>query len=360
MESLLFLLLVPLLVSGGVWLVFRSRLEQNAHIAIGVIGIVIVLVGYFGVMLHNRSDTEIWNGEITKKYSEHVSCEHSYSCNCRTDKKGSTTCDTCYLHSYDVDWMLENTAGNDIRIRRVDSQGTTEPPRYTQAKVGDPVAQSHEFTNYIKGAEESLFNTRASKKVFLQYASVIPKYPDGIYDYYKLHRTLAVGQVPMPDEQLHAWDDQLARMLRSLGPRKQVNAILVLTAIQDPRFAEALRVAWLGGKKNDVVVVVGTQTYPKIDWVRVFSWTDNDTFKIQLADAIQDQGTLNPVDTTALIAGWINRDFQRKHMKDFGYLAWESMPSMTACVIIGVLDLVAMFGMVYVFLNKPLRRQYRY
>jgi hypothetical protein len=211
------------------------------------------------------------------------------------------------------------------------------------------------------GAKDSLFNTESQKTLIAKYKSMLPEYPDNIYDYYKIRRVLTVGNVPMDDIHLNAWNQQLSLMLRPLGPRKQVNVIIVLTTVQDPNFANALKAYWLGGKKNDVVVVIGTANYPKVDWARVVSWTDNQTFKVQLADALQDKGTLDPVDTTALIGGWVNRDFQRKHMKDFNYLAWESTPSMAACVIIAILSVFATAGGIVLVLNKtPRRRRYRY
>jgi hypothetical protein len=359
MESLLYLLALSGGFTAGALFWHRKKFERAALIVLAVVGPLVVLIGYGGVLFHNRVDTEVWNGEVTKKYSEHVSCEHSYSCNCRTQGK-TTTCDTCYEHDYDVDWKVENTAGDDIKIRRIDAQGLYEPPRWSQIHIGDPVAQTHRFINYVMGAKDSLFNTREQKTLIGTYKSMIPSYPDGIYDYYKIRRVLLVGNVPMNELTLNAWNQQLALMLRPLGPRKQVNVILVLTTVQDPNFANALRAAWLGSKKNDVVAVIGTSHYPTVDWVRVFSWSDNEAFKIQLADAIQDKGTLDPVDTTTLIGGWVNRDFQRKHMKDFSYLAWESTPSMSACVIIALLSLAATAGGIVLFLNKPRRRRYRY
>ncbi|BDD79679.1 hypothetical protein [Burkholderia phage FLC9] len=361
MESLLLLLALSGGFSFGVTMWARKHIERRVLIALFLIGPIVTLAGYGGVLFHNRIDTEIWNGEITKKVREEVSCEHSYECNCSTDKDGRKTCSTCYEHNFDVDWKLENNAGNDIKIRRVDRQGIDEPPRWSQAQVGDPVAQDHYFVNYVMGAKDSLFNNQDAQTAFKQFKPLIPEYPDNVYDYYKLKRVLLVGNVPMDDLKLNAWNQQLALMLRPLGPEKQVNVIIVLTSVQDPNFANALRTAWLGGKKNDVVVVIGTADYPKVNWARIVSWTDNETFKVELADAIQDKGTLDPVDTTTMIGGFIVKDFHRKHMKDFNYLAWESAPTIGTCAIIAICSLLATAIAFYVFLNKtPRRRHYRY
>jgi hypothetical protein len=362
MESLLLLLAISGGFSASIFFWHRKKFEDFRHLlAVALVGPFVVLAGYTGVLIHNRVDTEVWNGEVTKLVREQVPCEHDYKCNCRTDKDGRTTCDTCYEHDFDVDWKVENTAGDDIKIRRVDRQGIIPPPRWLSIHIGDAVAQTHYFVNYVMGAKDSLFNNRDAQTAFLRFKPMIPDYPDNVYDYYKIRRVLLVGNVPMDDLKLNAWNQQLPLMLRALGPRKQVNVIIVLTTVQDPNFANALKTAWLGGKKNDVVVVVGAADYPKVSWARVFSWTDNETFKIELADAIQDHGTLDPVDTPEMIGGFILKDFNRKHMKDFKYLAWESAPSISACTIIAILSLLATMAAFFVCLTKaPRRHHYRY
>lgn len=362
MESLLYLLAISGGFTAGAVYWHRKKFDPKPLVFLSVIGPLVVVLGYAIVLVNNRMDTEIWNGQVTKLVREEVPCDHSYQCNCRTDKDGRTTCDTCYEHEYDVDWKLENTAGKDIEIERVDRQGIIAPPRWSSTHVGDAVAQAHYFVNYVMGAKDSLFSNTNAQAAFKQFQSQIPDYPDHVYDYYKLKRVLLVGTVPIDDLKLNAWNEQLPLLLRALGPEKQVNVIIILTTVKDPNFANAVRTAWLGGKKNDVVVVVGAEDYPKVSWARVFSWTDNEAFKVELADAIQDKGTLDPVNTTEMIGGFILKDFSRKHMRDFNYLAWESTPSMSACVIIAILSLLATGASVIVFLNldRPVHRHRRY
>lgn len=85
----------------------------------------------------NTHDVEVWNGRVAKKYSERVSCEHSYQCHCRQECSGSgknrscsEVCDTCYEHSYDVSWRVVTTNSEMITIARVNRQGTQEPGRW--------------------------------------------------------------------------------------------------------------------------------------------------------------------------------------------------------------------------------------
>ena len=113
---------------------------------------IVYAVGYSNKI----TDQEIYNGEVTGKEKTRVSCEHSYSCNCRESCSGSgstrscsTTCDTCYEHSYDVDWRVK-TSVHEFNIQRINRQGTQEPPRWTKVTVGQPTAFVYKFTNYIR------------------------------------------------------------------------------------------------------------------------------------------------------------------------------------------------------------------
>src|SRR5579863_496186 len=106
MINFLLLMLLPLLVSGGFLYYFKR--EESWKDFLLQVGIVAVITG-IGLGLaywQGTADTEIWDGQVTNKYSAHVSCEHSYSCNCytTTDSKGNTEehCSTCYEHAYDV------------------------------------------------------------------------------------------------------------------------------------------------------------------------------------------------------------------------------------------------------------------
>ena len=65
--------------------------------------------------------------------------------------------------------------------------------------------------------------------------------------------------------------------------------------------------------KNDVVVVMGTPSYPRIDWVQVLSWTDVELFKVQLRDELMDlnykffkvnPAVLNPIFGVAVDSTW--------------------------------------------------------
>lgn len=274
----------------------------------------------FGARFSVTADTEIINGAVTGKHYDRVSCSHSYQCNCRTVTTGSgknattsTECDTCYEHHYDVNWVIDTTVG-DIGVDRIDRQGINTPPRWEQALAGQPVAKTHIFTNYIKGAESTLFKHTT---VLEKFDDKLPTYPDSIYDLHYINRVLTSG-VNMPNAT--DYNDKLATILKELGPQKQANIILVFTVVTDKQYVEALKNKWLGGKKNDVIVVISTPDGKNINWAEVVSWTDKQLFKVTLRDDIQALPTLSPDTLIPVIEKDVYRMFDRKHMKDFEYL----------------------------------------
>lgn len=327
-------MLALLLVFPLVW-PFVAKVLWQHEITLGemalnlVVGAVVVLVGWAGARYSQTADLEVLNGQLTSKTSEHVSCSHTYRCHCRNvctgtgkNRSCSESCETCSEHAYDVDWTLHTTVG-DIDIDRVDRRGLDEPPRWTKAVVGDPVAQTHTFTNYIKAAPDSLFNAAAQTTLLARYGATVPEYPNHVYDIHYVNRVLAVG-VQVPD--LADWNQELAMRLRTLGSAKQVNWIVLLTNQTDPMWADAVAAKWLGGKKNDVVVVLGTPEYPKVQWASVISWTDKELFKVQLRDDLARLPAAGRKEVFDLLEQHTKASFERKPGKDFSYLASRIEP----------------------------------
>lgn len=320
---------------------------------------------YFAGAYAQTADAEVWNGNVTGKHPAKTSCSHSYSCNCRTVYRpptcsggksyscsggGSTTiCDTCYEHSYDVNWVIESNIGS-WNVDRVDSQGLQEPQRFTIVKQGDPVSSTRSYTNYIKGAPDSLFHAYAG--IAQQYQNVIPEYPLAIYDMYKLNHAVVIGNVPVPE--IDKWNYELAMMNGRVGPSKQVNILVVFTNVSNQKFLYALESAWLGGKKNDVIVVIGTSKYPTIDWVGVTSWTDKQLFKVQLRDEIFSQKQIDRTQLLAAIERTVLSSYNRKPMADFEYLKYEIEPPTWVLILSIVLGSVCAVALAFVFRDKEL------
>ena len=351
MNITLVLLLLLAIILPGIVYAFNRKIEWQFLVGSIAIGLAISAGAFYAGKAGKTLDVEVWNGEVTGKEQVQVSCSHSYSCNCTTSTtcsgsgsnrscSTSTSCQTCYEHSHDYDWVVHSNIG-DVDIDRVDRQGVHTPGRWAAVQKGEPFAKEHMYTNYIKGAPESVLNVAqhlASKPA--QFANMIPAYPHHVQDYYRLNRALTVG-VPVPD--LQQWSNDISTMLKQLGPQKQANVITVFVNTADPSYEYALRSAWLGGKKNDIVVIIGTTEYPKIDFIRVMSWTDKEIFKVKLRDTLQEMETIDREKFIEAIRLTTLEDFKRKSMKDFEYLDNEIDPP-DWVVILAVILLVAING----------------
>lgn len=351
MQALLLLLLFPLVwpfVAKAIW----KRDVSWKEVGINIVIVVMLVSGvWYAGRWAKTADTEVWNGEVTGKEKVWTSCEHSYPCNpypCNCDKNGCSTCwHTCYEHANDWNWTVRTNIGN-VNIARIDRRGSKEPPRFTQVKLGEPVSLTYPFTNYIKAVPESLFHAKGGNESFL---SLVPPYPLTVYDYFHVDRVLAAG-VNVPD--LAQWNRELPLILRDLGPKKQANVVILFVNTADQNYVYALEKAWLGGKKNDIVLVVGTSQYPKIDWVHVMSWTKEELFKINLRESVKSLGTVDRDQVLKHVHDETLSSFQRRHMKEFEYLKYSIEPPTWVTVLAALLAIGGSVGLsIYFKENDP-------
>ncbi len=338
---LLFVLLAFFLSQKIVWQELLLTVAAQAVVAGAAAGI---------CYLANTSDTEIWNGTVMRKAQVEVSCSHSYPCNCRESCSGSgkdrfcsTVCDTCYLHSNDWDWRVWLSTGGEVNIDRVDSQGSDMPARFNRVVIGEPVAEERSYTNYIKASPDSLFRHQGLAQ---KYASSLPSYPGHVYDYYRLDRVVQVG-THVPD--LAQWNLDLARLNADLGSYRQANIILVLVQHRPDEYFDALEEKWIGGKKNDVVLVVSVDSDRKPEWARVMAWTVNPIFKVKLRDAIMAAPILERWTAIDALRSTITDYHHRKPMAEFQYLAASITPSGAEWTVTLLVGFLVAFGLTWLF-----------
>lgn len=331
------LLFISVIINKLIWKEQITIVEMGCNFLA-----MLVLLGIFwGVSISSGlRDTEILNGEVVDKKKERVGCRHSYSCNCITTCSGgknitcSTICQTCYEHSFDNDWTVKSNLGN-FFINTLDSQGLKEPPRWTEVKIGDPVSKEHDFNNYIKASETSIFG----KKITLSKEELkeLPTYPNKVFDYYKINRIFDLAGV-LSAEELTLANQSLSEVLKTSGFQRQANAVIILTN-KSEEFALKLLENWYGGKKNDVIIVIGLNA-KEIDWVRIHSWSLHSIFDVKLRDAILDLKTLEMPKIISEIQQELNENYVRRSFKEFEYLRWQIMPSDTALWIFIALSLI--------------------
>ncbi len=343
------LMLIPLIIgiAGLFW--SRGRITIKEFLALEAVSLAVVGLGFLVARWTSTADTELWSGRVTDKKQVWVSCSHSYPCHphpCMCDGKGhcSTCWDTCYQHSNDWDWDLFTSNDETITIDRIDRRGSNEPPRWTQARVGDPTAVQHRFTNYIKAHPESVLRLDGSMEAFKE---LVPEYPIDIRDYHYADRFLSPG-LSIPNGNL--WNDDLQQLNADLGKKKEVNIIVVVARTNDSAYQYALEEAWIGGKKNDLVVIMGITEYPAIDWISVMSWSQAENLKVELRDEIKSLGAIDHRDEVInAIRMMVDKKFVRRNMDDFKYLMAGAQPGSVGTIVLFILGVTCSSGLAYFF-----------
>ncbi len=351
--SFLLFLIFPLLVSLGAFLFFKGITWKE----FGLLIIAELIVAGSSVVIvynMNTSDNETWNGWVTNKKKEWTSCSHSYDCNCRDEESCSGSennrscssyreCDTCYEHSNDWNWKVFTSNRETLEIDRIDRQGADTPPRWASIRIGDPTAQTHSYTSYIKASPDSLFRHQGLAE---KYTNKIPKYPGEVYDYYHINRLVTQG-LSVVDPR--AWNEGLEKINSDLGAKKQANMIVVLTTEGDSWYY-ALEQSWIGGKKNDVILVIGMDASSgKPQWAQVMCWTTAKIFEIKLRDAVMALPSITPEATLQVMHDNVNQYFKRKPMKDFEYLQASITPSGTEYTISILIGLIVAGLLIWFF-----------
>jgi len=301
--------------------------------AISVVVLVLIIsIAYFSQV----SDREIRNGKVVGKSKETVTCSHTYPCNC--NKNG---CSTCFQHLHDYDWVVKTNIPYNFTIDRVDSQGVLVPDRWAKVKIGDAVSDSFTYVNYIKGANQSLFNKQLGDVDLKD----VPAYPGTTYDYYHVNRVIGVGIDVDPK-----WNHQLQDMLSDLGPAYQINAVFVLTN-KDENFNSALEYKWNGGKKNDVVVVIHMDNESKkISSAHVISWTPNQLFKVELRDSIVASDVFDYDRVLEIFNAQVKKNWVRMKMGDYKYLSADIDISITSIIVAFILSVIS-YVACYMYIN---------
>lgn len=355
METFYLLLLIPVLIAAFARWKFEHSITWS-EVGVQILFVSLILSGVWWAGKYSKTaDVEIWNGEVTEKVRDHSSYQRAYDCFCTTDKDGNRSCQTCYETIYTVDWYLRTTIGN-IQLAYDESSWRSvynepDPAQYRNARVGEACSAERGYTNYIQAVPESLFNTH-SKEELAQFADLIPEYPR-VYSHYHFDRVLTMG---MGNNVNHReWDEYLERYQKVLGNTHQVNTLIMIVNTSDQMYRHALERAWSGGKKNDVIVLIGSTNFPTIDWVDTITLgrnSGNELMSVEMRDNLMGIGTLE--DHRAIIGSMVRTiedKFDRKPMADYAYLKDEIDPATWVIILAFFLSVALSIGATIFFHN---------
>jgi len=357
------LFIIPFLVWIGIAKTFFHFDFSWGEVAIQSFVTMAVILFIFATGSASQTrDTKIVNGVVTQLEPKQKNCPSGWVSSSdsfcteyrtRSVKVGEScstvnkvrTCTPIYKteYNYDYPWERRYFVKTDIdttfEIDRVDRQGSNTPPRFFEIVIGDPVAISVPYTNYIKGASESLFNKTYEELPPIAY----PK----IRDYYKVYRFLVYG-VEFNADDFNQWNKKIAQ-LNSNVRKTGANFVLIVTK-DNQNFGEMMAQAWDAHNINDIVATVGMDGN-NVEWVDVRSWSDNSIVEVEIRDSILNIGTLDIDKITATVEQSIMEGFQLKSMDDFEYLA-EDIPPPTWAIVLALIVLIIITPVVTYIFNK--------
>ena len=228
-------------------------------------------------------------------------------------------------------WDAYSSNAEHVYSDSCNSPSTSEPARYSVIRIGEPTAVEHSKNQ-------------------------IPPYPV-VYDLYRAQRFLGVG-VKIPDPV--GLNEQLSEINAKWGAPRKMNITVLVVRQTDEMYLEALREAWIGGKINDIVVVVGVyDDAATIAWAGVISWTKNEEIKVDMRNAILDLKTLAaPPGTVEYFQYWkllriveaeVSAKFEHRRISEFEYLNASITPSFAFKMWLGIIALLLNIGMTIFF-----------
>lgn len=350
------LVLIPFLFCGISWFLFRKTIVwQEALIMFGLTVFVVSCI-FFAGKYSSMSDTKYLTGEITNKTRVNDSHMESYSCNCRTRCSGgkyrtcSTTCSTCWRRRYTVDWDVSSTLGN-CEIDRETSLSssvweTPDPTRYTSIKVGDALHKSYAYTNYIKGAPDSILNINP---MIDKYEKIIPEYSD-IFDIYRFNHVVPIGL--NFNGTLSSLNLIVENALKFVSPKNHLNIRVIVTNIKDKQLRYAVENKWRTGKVNDTIIFLGLDDENNVIWSDVSSWLNNENnneYVVGLRNTLNEElKSLNVTQFSDILNRYIS-NYKETNMEKFEYLKESVEPPEWVVILCFLLEIFGLTGLAVYF-----------
>lgn len=351
-------LLIPFIMIAILLLFFHHRTKWwEAGIPLAVS---FMLIGGFKLMSENlgTKDMEVWNGWVlSAHYYEdwnqyiHRMCPVTTCSGSGQNTVCTTTLVDCsYVAYYPEYWAIKDSNGDTHRVNQkayhhlvnlfemqpqfVDMKRpyhTNDGDMYQilwphTDKTVEPINVAHSYENRVQ-ASRSVFNYQ---QINDNEASQL-----GLFSYPKVSLFNYPSILGNCGPNTQKANERLRFHNSMLGKAHQLRMWLLCTDSSDPVFGQLQESYWVGGNKNEVVVILGQ------GWTHVFSWTDNKTPLIEIRDfAVQNRDPLRVVD---FMAEELQSGFVRKQFAEFSYLTVE--PPLWAIILTYLITLAVNIGL---------------
>jgi hypothetical protein len=370
--------LLPICICGALVLLDREISVWEWLVSTAV-SIIMTIIFQYASISGMMADVETWSGYATS--AKHFAAWHEYyeyavyrtEQSCSTDSKGEEHCTSYQVFDHwEPDqrwhpdyWKVYTTIGDwdidqskfEYICRKFNSyyavagvRTTSEhasrmiggdPNDYeTVNKTGwiEPVTDTRKFKNKVKAAP-SLFSYSPVPTNIIVYP-----WPQSD-DLFVSRRVMGYARSSISTLK---WD----QMNAVIGGSKKVNVIIVGFGNQGMGISEYQEAAWIGGKKNDLVICYGGEKDEPATWVRVFGWTEKNIVKKNLESLLLTEPVDNdiiPKIQSEVIANYVIKDW-----KKFDYIRVEP-PTWTYFLYFGVM-IVVQGGLFFYFQNNDINR----
>jgi hypothetical protein len=351
MGIVIFIFFVALIIPLLAKLKYGDKITSKELILATGISVLVSLGVYFAGSYSQLLDTEVLNAKVIKTHIVKQECQSGWSdysdsfctneytrevvdyyrdVSCTDSNGKSYVCGTEPVYktqySYEFDWEKKYFVVSPLSaftIARVDRQGANIPPRWMGTKIGDPVSITNSYINYLRIADQNILNP-ANISASAESLLLVPSYPIGIYDYYKLNRVVTISHT-LPN--IKDWNTRLSEVNSIVGPIKKANVILVVTT-ESPDIRFSIEKKWLGGKKNDVIVILGVEgnTIVWSDAITFLSNRGNEFMTRELQDSFEKNPTLEVSSVLNIVEKTVIEKFDRLPMENISYLKDTSEP----------------------------------
>ena len=197
-----------------------------------------------------------------------------------------------------------------------------------------PTSFEYSYINYVRASDNIIRETGHVER-YQEYLVDYPEVQSNLYGPIDIDRVIVKNA-----QVLMGWQNTVDQNLsQGLATLEEVDVnVLVYIVDTDQGFYHALSEYWVGGKKNDAIVLIGMTQWPYVDWCRILSWTDSQEFKIGLEGAIYDLDRISDADEfSETIMTYVRDSYEPKPIEDFEYLRYNLTLAWWAIVIAVIL-----------------------
>lgn len=326
----------------------------------------LLLVGGFKLIAESSAtrDHEIWNGWVLSAhyYEDWNEYIHKICSRCVAhDKNGACTSTMYYDCSY-VDyhpeyWEIKDSNGSEHAVNSKTYQYLVRffgvAPQFVELnrhyhtndgnmyqvlwpktnETVEPVNVSYSYENRVQ-ASRSVFSYQ---KISEEEAKQL-----GLFEYPEVSLFNYPSVLGDCGEGTKEANERLRFHNSMLGRSKQLRMWILCTDQADPAFGQLQESYWVGGNKNEVVLILGK------GWSHIFSWTDNKAPLIEVRDFANQNRS--PAQIADAMGEKLGADFVRKNFEDFSYLTIET-PTW-AIVITFLVTLLTNVGLSYFIVHN--------